>query len=224
MRTAERLRALGHAPLVAPLLQVEPTGDPPPTEPFDAILLTSPNAVPGLARLDAAAKSRPVFAVGERAGVLAREAGFSDVRYGATDGAALAAWVQQTLPPSCALLHIAGRDRKSEPHASLAAAGHRVTVWTAYAAVAAAGLPSAVEAALSAGEIGAVLHYSRRSAAILRRLVESAGMLERLDAVAQICLSRDVAEALPGALRVVIAPSPSEDAMLAALANLGGRA
>jgi trehalose-6-phosphate synthase len=57
-----------------------------------------------------------------------------------------------------------------------------VTEWIAYAAVAASCLPREVRAALSRREIDAVLHYSHRSAAILRQLAEWAGVLEGLGA------------------------------------------
>ena len=222
-RTAERLRALGHVPLVAPLMTVEPTGEPPPTERFDAILVTSANAIPALARLDATARALPIFAPGTRTARLLREAGLLNVREGGGDANGLAASLRRSFPPPGALLHVAGRDRKPEPKASLSAAGYQVAEWVAYAAVPASCLPARLRAALSRREIEAVLHYSHRSAAILRRLAERAGVLEALGASAQICLSPDVAEALPGAPSLVIASYPGEDAMMEALSQLDCR-
>lgn len=216
-RTAERLRALGHDPFVAPLLTVEPTGEPPPAGPFDAVLVTSANAVPSLTCLPATATARPVFALGVRTAALLREAGLPNVREGGSDARALAASVRAAMREAATLLHVAGRDRKPEPQASLAAAGHSVIVWTAYAAVASTSLPAPIATALAQGEIDAMLHYSRRSAVILRRLSEAGGVLQQLNDVWHICLSDDVAEALPGARRLAIAGCPSEDAMLAAL-------
>jgi len=222
-RTAERLRAAGHVPIVAPLTTIEPTGEPPPAGRFDAILVTSANAIPALARRPPAAKTRPVFALGTRTAGLVRLAGFPDVREGGADARALAGFVQRALPPSSVLLHVAGRDRKAEPASSLAAAGYTVTPWAAYAAVAASCLPAGLKTALSRGEIDAVLHYSRRSAAILRQLSERAGVLGGLERAVQLCLSGDVADALPGASRVVVAPAPTEDGMLHALQTLEPR-
>lgn len=220
-RTAGRLRALGHAPLVGPVLIVRPTGEPPPVGAFDAVLVTSANAVPALAGLDGAIRAQPLFALGPRTAALAREAGFTDASDGGADALALAASVRRSLPPPSALLHVAGRDRKPEPQNTLAGAGYRVTVWDAYAAVAASRLAPTVEEALAAGAVDAVLHYSRRSATVLRRLSEEAGLLARLEAAAQICLSGDVAEALAGASRLVVSAAPTEEAMLDALGRLG---
>src|SRR5690349_19116846 len=64
-RTAARLVALGHAPLLAPLIEVRPTGQPPPAGPFAAALLTSAHAVAPLAETKALC-GLPVFAVGAR--------------------------------------------------------------------------------------------------------------------------------------------------------------
>lgn len=219
-RTAGRLRALGHAPIVAPVLSVEPTGEFPPAGPFDAVLITSGNAVSSLARLGGSAKARPVFALGSRTAALVRKAGFASVVEAGPDAGALAATVVAAMPPASALLHVAGRDRKPEPEASLAAAGHAVTVWAAYAAMAATALPPLVATALVDGRIGAVLHYSRRSAVVLRRLAEAAGLQEALQDAVQICLSADIAEEWSDAPRLIVAAAANEAAMLAALAGL----
>jgi uroporphyrinogen-III synthase len=222
-RTAARLQALGHEPLVAPVLRIAPTGEPPPSGPFDAVVVTSANAVACLDQLGRTVKSRPVFAVGGRTTDLMRDAGFSDVRAGASDATVLAALIRRSMPSGAALLHIAGRDRKEEPDASLRASGYAVTVWTAYAALPVHSLPLAIAEALVRREIGSALHYSPRSAAILRRLAEAEGCAEPLLAIPHVCLSVDVAEALDGARQIVTAADPTEDALLEALAVLDSR-
>jgi uroporphyrinogen-III synthase len=215
-RTAGRLRALGHEALLAPLLEVAATTNRPPVEATDAILVTSAHAAAALRATGD--RDRPVFAVGERSAAAIRSAGFGDVRAGDGDAAGLAALVARSLPKGSTLLHVAGRDRKSEPEASLLEAGYAVRVWEAYEAVAARVLPDAVSSALTGGRIDGVLHYSRRSAALLVDLVDRAGLRPHLRSVAHFCLSADVAVPLASLDAVVrIAAEPHESALLAAL-------
>ena len=62
-RTAARARALGHQVLLAPVMAIRPRAGPPPDlTDVQAILVTSRNAVPAVARL---APDRPIYAVGE---------------------------------------------------------------------------------------------------------------------------------------------------------------
>jgi uroporphyrinogen-III synthase len=219
-RTAERLKALGHEAVVAPVIAVVPTGAPPPAGPFDALLLTSAHAAPALVGRDWG--TRPVFAVGPRSAAAAREAGFLDVREASGDAAALAALVRQALPPPARLLHAAGRDRK--PEASLARAGYAVTAWEVYAAEALPALPPMLRDALQSGGLDGALHYSRRSAEILLTLADGAGMLDALLSLTHLCLSEDVAAPLraASAARVRVAERPEERILLAAIDPVRG--
>ncbi|MEJ1938075.1 uroporphyrinogen-III synthase, partial [Nostoc sp. NIES-2111] len=89
--TAERLRALGHTPVLAPLGSVRtlPAAWPDPLP--DALAATSAHAFPGLMPLPAEAGQIPSFAVGDRTAAAAREAGFATVETGQGDGGTLAA-------------------------------------------------------------------------------------------------------------------------------------
>jgi uroporphyrinogen-III synthase len=216
-RTAERLARRGHEAIVAPLARIADTGRAPPTGPFDGIVLTSGHAVPFLGRVGAPA-SIPVFAVGPRTADAARRGGLGTVHGAEGDALALAALIRRELPPGSVLLHVAGRHRKAEPEASLAASGFEVRVWEAYEARAAAALPSQLALLLAAGEIDAALHYSRRSAATLVQLCEQAGLTPALRALMHVCLSEDVAGALvPLEGHPLVAARPDEEALLEAL-------
>lgn len=217
-RTAAALERLGHAPLVVPLLAVAPTGSPPPKGAFDAVLLTSANALDALAGTAVLASpilDLPALAVGARTAEAARAAGFRDVASAEGDAAALAALVRARLRPGAALLHPAGEARKAEPAAGLEAAGFRVVAWTAYAARPLPALPEAAARALDAGELDAMLHYSRRSAATALAL---AGPHPAFRALAHHCLSPDVAAPLREAgLDPAVASRPEETALLVGL-------
>lgn len=128
--TAARAREMGMAPVVAPLFEIRPV-DPGPIDPgdYDAVLLTSANgarqAPPGLTGLIC-------FAVGERTAEAARQAGFSDLRIGPSDGAAAVAMIAQS--GLGRVLHLCGRD-----HIPLAQAGVSIEGRVVYAAEPAAG-------------------------------------------------------------------------------------
>jgi uroporphyrinogen-III synthase len=215
-RTAARLTAMGHDPMLVPLLSITVAATPPPDGRADALLVTSAHAAAALAQLDR--KDLCVFTVGERSAAAVRAAGFDHVCQGGGDAAGLASLVAKNLPSGSALLHVAGTHRKSEPEESLRAAGYAIRVWEAYEAKAAAVLPAALSFALTAGRIDGALHYSRRSAALLVELVERAGLLASLRSVTHACLSADVAVPLSRLdADVRVAAEPHETALLAVL-------
>ena len=105
----ERARALGLDVICCPLFEVEPVAwDAPDPARYDALMLSSANAVRhGGARLDAV-QVLPVHAVGEATASAARQAGFEVKTVGEAD---LTALLSQ-LPPSLRLLHLAGEDHR----------------------------------------------------------------------------------------------------------------
>ncbi|WP_375462866.1 uroporphyrinogen-III synthase [uncultured Methylobacterium sp.] len=222
-RTAERLAALGHRPLVAPVLTVRPTGASLPQGAVDAILLTSANALAALLATTEVSSLQgiPVFAVGARTAALALRARLGPVEAGAGDAAALAVLIAARLRPGARLLHVAGAERKAEPAATLSAAGYAFETLVAYAAEPLAHLPEAAAAALGAKPPGldAALHYSRRSATVALELAQGAGQGGAFRALRHYCLSDDVAAALEtsGITARFVAARPREDDLLAGL-------
>jgi uroporphyrinogen-III synthase len=112
--TAERARAIGLEPVVAPLFAIEKVAGPAvEADRYDAVLLTSANgarhAPPGLEAL-------PCFAVGESTAAAARAAGFAEVRTGPCNGVAAAAMMAAVGVGRA--LHPCGRD-----HLAVEAAG-----------------------------------------------------------------------------------------------------
>lgn len=114
--TAARAESLGLEPIVAPLFEVEPVAwEAPPTTLFDALLLTSANAVRHGGSQLAQYRSLPVHAVGESTGKAAREAGFAVQTVGSGDVHDLL----RQLPGSLRLLHLAGEQRRDPAHAEV---------------------------------------------------------------------------------------------------------
>lgn len=211
-RTAAVLEALGHEVLVAPLMRIEPVAvDLAGT--WSAIVITSANA------LQAAAapgfKSLPVFAVGARSAEAARQMGFATVNAADGDTKDLARLIAaRSAGAKAPLLYLAGADRAGDLVAELRTHGIRAELKIVYRAVAEP-FPSVLAAVLEAGDVDAVLHFSRRS--VDAYLSCSRDLLR--DAVAPIhyCLSARAAEPLrlAGATRIHIAAKPDEASLLA---------
>jgi len=193
-RTADRLAALGATVIRRPLFAIVPVAwTPPDPADFDALVLTSANAVRH-ADIAATPLSRlPVWAVGSATATAARAAGLRVVRTGAAGVAALTADRGETR-----LLHLAGRERMAVPG---------VTAITVYAAD-----PRPVTPADWAGLSGSValLHSARAARALAAGDVDRARI--RLAALSPAIL----AAAGPGWGRSTAVAVPEEDALLAA--------
>jgi uroporphyrinogen-III synthase len=221
-KTAEALRARGHAPLLDPLLVIEPVPLPP-LDPgrYAALLLTSANAVPAVT---ANLRALPLFCVGAATARRAAAAGLAVAGAGADDGRALARLVAERVAgDGRPLLHLAGAEVAPGLAAALAEAGIPYERVVAYRAVPATELASATRAALAGGLIDAVLLLSPRSAETFCRLVREAGLAAATARLIAVCLSPAVAQAAAGLSwrRVVVAPRRDERALLDRLAEQG---
>lgn len=210
-RTAALLRARGHDALLAPLMRVEPV----PADlsgAWSALAVTSANA---LAAIDPARFDHlPVFAVGRRSAAAAQ--GFARVLSADGDVHALARLIARDHRGG-RVLYLAGADRADDLVALLAERGIAAEMRVVYRAVTAP-FPAPLIAALNAGEVGAVLHYSRRSAQNYAAGAGAAGIERAAFAPRQLCLSAMVAAPLRDAgARVEIAARPDETALLGLL-------
>lgn len=211
-RTAARVRARGAEAIVAPLIAIVPCGYDTNTEGAQAIIFTSTNGVRAFP--DArGARDRLVLTVGDATAEAAREAGFNDVRSADGDVNALVALAKRELDPAEGkLIHIAGDHVAGDLGGELRAAGFSVERRLAYASVAAAPLPAALN-----GPLDIVLFHSPRAA---QRFIEL-GAPNAANLVAG-CMSAAIAEAAGKVSwrRIITAPRPREDDLLAA--TLGG--
>ncbi|HEY4030104.1 MAG TPA: uroporphyrinogen-III synthase [Caulobacteraceae bacterium] len=88
-RTAEKVRALGHEPVVAPLLEVHALPTAIDLDGVGALAFTSANGLHAFAERSAE-RALPVFTVGDATAAAARKAGFTDVTSAGGDLQALA--------------------------------------------------------------------------------------------------------------------------------------
>jgi uroporphyrinogen-III synthase len=224
-RTAAALRARGHEVLVAPLMRVEPvarnfSGG------WGGVIITSANA-PGAIADSPAGKALfklPLFAVGRRSADAARHAGFSNVTAAGGDVRDLVKLIaERHADASAPLLYLAGEDRAADLVAELVVHDIAAEMAVVYRA-ASAPFPPALSAALQAGEVDAVLHFSKRSAETYLAGAAQAGVAKQALAVRHICLSAQAAEPLAGAGagRIAIAPRPDEAALIASMERAQG--
>lgn len=222
---AERLKQDGIDSVTAPLLEIVPCDPGPlpvPIEDVQALLVTSANAA---ARLPSVTDRRDlrVLCVGEATAEAVRAQGFAAVD--SADGAIeeLTALALGTLDPKAGpVLHLAGETVAGDLAGMLRLAGfeaHRLVVYEARPAKALA--PRAV-AELKRGRLDAVLFFSPRTAETFVRLVNAAGLAEKLGDVAAVAISDKAADAcrtLPWR-DIIVAASPDLPGMLAALAQM----
>jgi uroporphyrinogen-III synthase len=219
-RTAEKLRGLGHQAILAPVTEIVAAGAAIPQETFDAVLATSARALRHASADVATLADVPVFVVGEKTAAAARARGLH-VEASAPDVAALIALLGERFASPRRLLYLAGRDRKPALEDFLRAGGHDARVIETYRAQAATALPGDALAALSRGEIDAVLHYSPRSAALFLDLTKERVEASRITTLAHLALSEDVARVLraAGCRHVRAAAAPDEQSLLETLAR-----
>lgn len=204
--TAARARKLGLEPVVMPLFTVEPCGWRAP-EPagFDALLITSGNAIrhggPELAKL----MSLSVYAVGEESAAAAREAGFHVERTGQGGVDVLLS----SIPVEARLLHLCGADwRQPVDHR------HTIVPVAVYRSVE---LP--VPEGFGGVEGAVIMVHSPRAAARLKQLAEATGLKRGHTVVAAI--SANAAKAAgEGWASVQAAGQPNDRALLALASRL----
>jgi uroporphyrinogen-III synthase len=225
--TAATLRAKGFAVLLAPMLRFEPVAfhDDLDTR-YGAVIVTSANALRGIEAQLAGSRllKLPLFAVGARTASAAHRAGFENVIPGDGDAASLRDFVlasakAKELKKASPLLHLAGADLARDLAGELGERGFSVVTQTTYRMAPVSSLPRDVCDAFAASQIGAVLHYSRRSARAFLEAAGAGGVEISALAIPQCCISSAVASIVrdAGATQVMVAASPDENAMFEVL-------
>jgi uroporphyrinogen-III synthase len=219
-RTGEALRALGHDPVLAPVLRVQPVSDAElGSGPWSAVVMTSGNAARAIATHSRRQEIRavPAFTVGYRSGEAAREVGFAHVESADGDVDALGRLVaEKVVDHRRPLLYLAGQDRSGDLTGILGSVGLAVLTAVVYRTVPCPVLQAVARVGLEDGSIDAAMHFSRRSAVTLLDLAAAAAVGDRTLALRHYCLSRQVGEPLveAGAKDVFCASGPTENSLL----------
>jgi uroporphyrinogen-III synthase len=218
-RTAQKLRARGCDVLLGPVLRIRHLEEADlGAGPWDAVAMTSANAAQAIERHSRRLEVTrlPVLTVGRRTAEAARAVGFTNMASANGNEQMLAHLIGAHIVRGNKILYLAGEDRAGDLGTAVAPHGVRVETVVVYRAVAAERLPDAASAALRAGEVNGVLHFSRRSVVIYLDCAKAAGILDSALWPFHYCLSQAVAEPLvtAGASRVIVAQSPEENALL----------
>jgi len=221
--TARALRDRGFAAALAPMLRFEPVALAGDLEGFGAVIVTSANALRAVETQLGGLLQLPLFAVGEHTAAEAKRLGFGKVIAAEGDAERLRERVRKEagkrLGKGGRLLYLAGAELSRDLAGEIAADGFDVATHTTYRMVAVSRLPREIHDAFAENEIEAVLHYSQRSARAFLDAVRADGVEISALAVPQCCISANVAAVLreAGALRVLGAASPDENALFVAL-------
>lgn len=204
--TAARVTALGHAPVVQPLLATEAVDWQPPATAPDAVILTSAAAVRHAGPAAEAFKALPALCVGAATQAAARAAGWARAEAGPGTLQALLDGI--AAGPHRRLLHLAGEDRTVAQVPGCL----RIAVAVTYRA-ALQPLPAVPDAD------AVLLHSSRTARHFAAEWDRCGGVRSRIavHAISDVTL----AAAGTGWGALVAAAAPDEDALLATLPKAG---
>ena len=203
--TAARLEALGHAAVVAPVLEARAIVDARiDLAGVDALAFSSGHAIAAFAALTLE-RTLPVFTVGAATANRAKAAGFADVRSADGGATALAELIAATDPKPNLVLHPGAREPSADLVALLGANGVAARATPVYETV-----PTALTAPPDA--VDAIVIHSARGARQVAALTAGRPLAD----IAVFAISDAAAAPLRGRgfARVMAAPFPNEAALL----------
>ena len=232
-RTAAKLEALGHEPVLLPLFHPSHYGERAVaalTGPVGAIAVTSAEALRALATSGeqfAPSLSKPLFAVGGATAEAAQKTGFEQIFTASGDALGLTALVRHHrafLTEEKPLLYLAGRPRGSVFEEGLAAAGIPFRTVDCYEMLPSDISENTLETTLLQTTADMVLLYSSEAARAFFRHTSAGKYVTALTATKFICISRNVLSLVPEIFRAnaKAAEEPSEAAMFELLHHNSG--
>jgi uroporphyrinogen-III synthase len=216
---AEELRALGHEPVLQPLLEFRVLDfDAAPLLAADALIITSGASLRALKErgcFDGLA-GKPLYCVGGETARKALAAGFKTVLAVAETGEELAGKIAASWRKDAPIAHVMGEHMAFDIAGALAREGFSVDTVTVYSMEACAGFSPSVGAMLRSGEIDGVLLMSPRTADIYVSLCHTHGIPNCAKTLSYFCLSANVAAKLASLEpdHVLISRKPNKQALL----------
>ena len=212
--------------MAVPVLRAEQQPfDLPDTPPFQAIIFTSRHAVAaiaGIASIDKTAtlallRSLPVYAVGRRTALAARQAGFDLVTTGSGDGNALVPLMVANLNPNAGdILWPSASIISFDIASCLADLGFSVRQIPVYAMVATSHISSDLSAQLAACSSAAVVAMSARSMDLFSQMLNTSQFAGYRKRITVIAISKAIAAtAGSGWADIIVAKAPRRSRVLA---------
>lgn len=217
--TAEKLEAMGHRVVTAPMLTVEPVSFEIPDENRSLIITSKNGARLGLVNIGN--KSRPIFAVGEKTADEIRALGFTNVTVGpGTARQMIPLLLECGVTEKRKYTHLCGSNMAYNIAAALRDEGLDAVHTVTYQTKPARSLSMGVQEALDEGEIDVALFYSPRTATTFEEVVADYGRSDWLNKIRAVCLSTQVAGNLLGPWKSKeYAIIPTEKAVLSLLGS-----
>jgi uroporphyrinogen-III synthase len=206
--SAARAQEAGFEPILLPLFEVRPREWPiPESTDFDALLLTSGNAIRHAGENLDHFRQLPAYCVGQNTAIAARQAGLSIAQTGAGDAADIIALAASAGRKK--LLWLTGEDHR-KPDVPPGVTIETVIVYASEA------LPLPANAALLISAVDAIALHSPRAAMALAEAVDSVG-LPRQKIVLATFSPAIAAAAGDGWQDIIVADHPRDSALLPAL-------
>ena len=190
-------------------------------QPFQAIIFTSRHAVAAIAKINSRAtfgtlQSLPVFSVGRRTALAARQAGFDDVTVGPSDGKALVQLMVAKLNPNEGdILWPSANIISFDIASHLAFFGYSVRQVPVYAMVAIRHFPSDLPARLEDCSSAAVVAMSARSMNLFSQMLDTNQFAGYRNRITVIVSSTAIAtEAGAGWADIIVAKAPRRSRVL----------
>lgn len=215
-RTAEKLRALGHEPVLLPLTRIAALAPEWPAGKFEAVLATSANALLSASTLPEQWKALPVHTVGQRTADAARNAGFLKAGIVAADANALLAQLSGTCARGSRIAYLCGKVRRPDIEQGLAARGQFVTPTECYDTLSVSYLTDNVDEIFDFRPVDCCLVMSGETADGLVPLLREPQLGHLFEKTQYYCISGRVAESLEPFARgsVHVAETPDEAGLL----------
>ena len=211
---AEELRALGHNPVLQPLLEFRVLDfDLEPLRAAEVLIITSGNSLRALQEQGVLKDilRKPLYCVGEQTAKRALAAGFETVLEIAETGEELAGKIIASRRYGGLVVHIMGEHMAFDIVGALAREGFSVQSTTVYSMEACREFSPSVATVLKAGEIDGVILMSPRTAEIYVSLCHRQGTIDCVKTPLYFCISENVAVKLaplkPNHVRVPANPN-----------------
>ncbi len=216
---ADELRALGHEPVLQPLLAFRVLDfDVELLRAAEVFIVTSGNSLRALQQRGVITDllSKPLYCVGEQTAKRALEVGFERVLDVAETGEKLSGKIIASGRRDATIVHIMGEHMAFDIVGALAREGFSVQSTTVYSMDACTELLPSVEAMVKGGEIGGVIMMSPRTAEIYVSLCHRHGIVDCAKTPTYFCISEKVAAKLASLKpnRIRVSAKPNRKALL----------
>lgn len=236
-QTTEKLRLLGHDPVLLPLTRIiglYPEPGQLSADRISAIGATSASAIVQWQQsgIEPECLLRPIYVVGERTGQAAQTVGFSDVRIGGGTGEELASLIdidtqsgRLQLSEAKPILYVAGRVRHPDFESGLSRAMVPTRVVDIYTIEEISYSTDFLVDFFLTRNVDVVLLYSPVASTLFFKKSDQPAIYKHLKKYSFYCMSRAISQVIPDAFRsqIRVADNPDEQSLLSLLGDINAQ-